>query len=447
MMDTYSKEIEDFRFIPLQGEQPDEGQQSNEDQQSKEDSEASDRDKESRRLRVTVGINGWLNDEQDITRPWQVLGDDTEVFALRYEMKTLLSLGTAFQDLIGSAAWNAVRATIIQRTVLAALSAALWPITVISAASNFDNPFSRASNRSRKAGQLLADALINRVQGERPVTLVGYSLGAAAIHACLQSLAERRAFGLVDAVVVIGAPAPSTPSHWRTLRTVVSGKIFNVYSENDMVLGYVYRMHSLGLGVAGLQAIQGVEGIENLNLSEKVSGHLRYPSLIGEILRQCGFIGIKAGTEIEKDEVIKLKDEHVGTGDASSEGTKAPTGNPEQLTTADELQGENPKLPSRPQTGPDKHSSIHRKPVGSDNPELPPRPAAEQDQGPALPRRPTEPTLSDQDFPLPRRGVASDTSLHRQDFPKRRPLTSSSDDSDHKGHGGISMLDNDDDED
>ncbi|KAG5986140.1 hypothetical protein E4U54_005601, partial [Claviceps lovelessii] len=310
LMDKYAKEVEDFKFIPLKSESdlPRSGLTSADTRSGTSQSQS--QTQEIRRLRVTIGINGWLNSEDDITEPWQVLDSSSEVFALRYEMKTLLSLGTALQDLVSSFAWKTLKVEIIKRTVLATLWAALWPIQILAAASSVDNPFSRASNRSQKAGQLLADALINKVQGERPVTLIGYSLGARAIHACLQSLADREAFGLIDSVVIIGTPAPSHAPHWRSLRCVVSGPIFNVYSENDMVLGFVYRMHSLALGVAGLQAIENVNGLHNLNLSERVSGHLRYPSLTGEILRECGFVGVCATGEIEKDDVIKMKDEH-----------------------------------------------------------------------------------------------------------------------------------------
>lgn len=302
MMDKYAKEVDDFRFIPLNAEETQDPTSVRQPAQSK-----ALRD---RRLRVTIGINGWLNSEDDITKPWQALNKDTEVFALRYEVKALLSLGTALKDLIHSFAWKTLKSEIIKRTVLATLWAALWPIQVMAIASNVDNPFNHASNRSKKAGRLLADALINKVQGERPVTLVGYSLGSVAIHACLQSLAERQAFGLVDTVVIVGTPAPSDAAHWRTLRMVVSGKIFNVYSANDMVLGYVYRMHSLTKGVAGLQAIEGVQGVENLDLSDRVSGHMRYPDLVGEILYQCGFVGVESGHDIEKDELIIMKDEY-----------------------------------------------------------------------------------------------------------------------------------------
>ncbi|KAI1392667.1 DUF726-domain-containing protein [Hypoxylon trugodes] len=294
MVDQYAKEVEDFKFLPLKEEW-------GEGWSNKENGA------HARRLRVTIGINGWLTSEEDVTKPWRALGDETEVFALRYEMKSLMALGDKLKSLVTSAAWSAVRAEILQRTVLVTLAGALWPIFLLNSASNIDNPFSLARNRSEKAGRILADALINRVQGERPVTLVGYSLGARVIYACLRSLADRQAFGLVDTVVLIGAPVPSNPIHWQMMRTVVSGKLFNVYSENDYILGFLYRATSLQLGIAGLQAIGGngieIEGVENLNLSNEVTGHLRYPDLTAKILNRCGFPGIRGGAgAIEKDD-------------------------------------------------------------------------------------------------------------------------------------------------
>src|SRR6187402_580629 len=107
-------------------------------------------------------------------------------------------------------------------------------------ATSIDNPFAIARNRSEKAGRVLADALINRAQGERPVTLIGYSLGSRVIYSCLKSLAERKAFGLIENVLFIGSPVPSDCNNWRVMRSVVSGKIFNVYSENDYLLAFMY---------------------------------------------------------------------------------------------------------------------------------------------------------------------------------------------------------------
>ncbi|KAH8156873.1 hypothetical protein CIB48_g11381 [Xylaria polymorpha] len=87
------------------------------------------------------------------------------------------------------------------------------------------------------------------------------------------------------------------------MRSVVAGKLFNVHSENDYILGFLYRGTSLQLGIAGLQAVgTDIEGVEDLDLSEEVHGHLRYPRLIPQILHRCGFVGVRGGdVAIEKD--------------------------------------------------------------------------------------------------------------------------------------------------
>lgn len=297
MIDRYAREVQDFKFIPLRGARDPRYRGAAQDQM---------------RLRVTIGVNGWLSEEKDITGPWEFLGDDSEVFALRYEVESLMGLGQSLKDLVSSRSWNFVKAEILKRTVLATLWSALWPAYLLSAAAGVDNPFSLARNRSEKAGEILADAIINRVQGERPVTLIGYSLGARAIYSCLRSLAARQAFGLVDTVVFIGAPVPSNTQHWQIMRSVVSGKIYNAYSENDFLLAFLYRATSIQLGVAGLQPIQGVEGVENVNLSEEVQGHLRYAGNIAKILDRCGFPVVKgAAGPIEKEQdtgIITLDD-------------------------------------------------------------------------------------------------------------------------------------------
>ncbi|KAH6900236.1 hypothetical protein B0T10DRAFT_554773 [Thelonectria olida] len=452
MMDEYAKEVEDFRFIPLKEEWGKQYQSEAQRQQAESE----------HRLRVTIGINGWLNTQDDITRPWRVLNDDSEVFALRYELKSLMALGSALQDLMKSWAWNTIKLEVLKRTVLATLLAALWPVQLLAAASNVDNPFNRAHNRSRKAGQILADALINKVQGERPVTLVGYSLGATAIHACLQSLAQRRAFGLIDTVVIIGAPAPSSPAHWRTLRTVVSGKIFNVYSENDMVLGFLYRAHSLAYGVAGLQAVKDVEGIENLDLSESVSGHLRYPDLVGEILRKCGFLGVKAGSEIEKDELIKMKQQGIGSG-GGGEGDlinfgeeppqpshETPQSRSQELLAKDlrDITISPPGLVS-PSVPPPSETKPNEPETEPKSPPLPRRPSAaladEQPQ-PPLPHQPTEAVKEEEREDifeaapsLPRRPTERAAEKAPQSR-RPRPLTPESNLTDDEEYGAIVMV-------
>lgn len=85
------------------------------------------------------------------------------------------------------------------------------------------------------------------------------------------------------------------------MRSVVSGRLVNVYSENDYILAFLYRTSSIQYGVAGIQEAQDVPGIENVNVSEMVSGHLRYQYLVGSILEKIGFEDIDV-QEVEREE-------------------------------------------------------------------------------------------------------------------------------------------------
>ncbi|KAI9869557.1 MAG: hypothetical protein M1830_005395, partial [Pleopsidium flavum] len=288
MMDSYAREVQDFAFLPVRGSR----------KAFKEDKEAAEED---RRLRVTIGVTGWLTEKEEIITPWRVVGKGAEAFALRWELEALMNLGNSMQAMVTSAAWGYAKSEIIKRTIFAEMMSALWPIGLLKVSRVVDNPFSVAKARAEKAGEVLADALINKAQGERPVTLIGYSLGARVIYTCLMSLAKRRAFGLVESVVLIGAPTPSDTSDWRVMRSVVAGRLVNVYSENDYVLGFLYRTSSIQLGVAGLQKVEGLRGVENVDVSDTVSGHLRYRYLVGSILKKIGFEDIEL-EEVEKEE-------------------------------------------------------------------------------------------------------------------------------------------------
>ncbi|CAD6444371.1 362f99c7-f507-49c3-a835-a0503c8ca62c [Sclerotinia trifoliorum] len=292
MMDAYAKEVSDFAFLPLKGSQH---------QRPLKEIAAKDR-----RLRVTIGVSGWLTQKEDVVTPWRVLGHQSEVFALRYELEALSKLGMSLESMVKSAAWSIAKKEIISRTIFASLMTALWPLGLLKISKIVDNPFSVAKNRADKAGLVLADALINKAQGERPVTLIGYSLGARLIYSCLMSLAERRAFGLVESAVLIGAPAPSDAAAWRSMRSVVSGRLVNVYSENDYILAFLYRTSSIQFGVAGLQEAQEVKGIENVNVSEMVNGHLRYQYLVGTILEKIGFEDIDMEEVAKEEETLEL---------------------------------------------------------------------------------------------------------------------------------------------
>ncbi|KAL4956874.1 hypothetical protein BDW69DRAFT_192042 [Aspergillus filifer] len=296
MVDKYAREVDDFAFLPIHGSR------------HRSDEDEKEAAQEDHRLRVTIGITGWLTEEDNFTVPWRVIGKDSEVFGLRWETKTLMDLGHAIDKLVTTAAWAAGKHVLSKTFFAGLLSAMVLPMGLMKVAGIADNPFSVAKARSDKAGEVLADAIISKVQGERPVTLIGYSLGSRVIYSCLQTLAKRHGYGLVETAILMGAPTPSDTPDWRRIRRVVSGRLVNVYSENDAVLAFLYRTSSLQLGVAGLQPIENVPGVENLDVSDIINGHLRYQFLVGRILRTVGLECISAREVAREEAALAEKD-------------------------------------------------------------------------------------------------------------------------------------------
>ena len=174
-------------------------------------------------------------------------------------------------------------------TVFTSLIDSVWPVPLLKISKIMDNPWNTGMVRAEKAGAVLADAIMrSKFQGDRPVSLIGYSLAARAIYACLMVLAERRQFGIVDSVVLMGTPGPSESRVWLTLKSVVSGRLVNVYSEHDYILGFLYRTSNIMFGVAGLQDIQGAEGVENHHV-DLPDGHLTYQNIAGQVLKDIGW--------------------------------------------------------------------------------------------------------------------------------------------------------------
>jgi len=271
LVGNYAKEVSDFAFIPVR-------------------QSTFTRDAANRRLRVAIGISGWVTEDSEVVKPWQFIGKEGfESYALRWELDTLLDMGQAMGAYAQSAVWGFAKGQIVSRTAFASLSAALWPAAVARAARLIDNPFSLALQKSVKAGRVLADALCNKVQGERPVTLLGYSMGARVIVSCLEELAKRKAFGIVENVLIAGAANSRDTKVWRRIRAVVSGQIVNAYSTNDYLLAFLFRTHNLTAGVAGLMPIEDVYGVKNVDVSSIVSSHFQYRFMSGQIMSACGF--------------------------------------------------------------------------------------------------------------------------------------------------------------
>lgn len=127
--------------------------------------------------------------------------------------------------------------------MLVALMASLQlPIVLTKLAYLIDNPWTVSLDRATSAGLILADSLVDRNLGVRPVTLVGFSLGSRVIFSCLKELASKGAFGLVQNVYLFGSPVVAKKDEYLRIRTVVSGRFVNGYAKNDWILGKIVNL-------------------------------------------------------------------------------------------------------------------------------------------------------------------------------------------------------------
>jgi hypothetical protein len=104
MMEQYAKDVQDFAFLPLHGALREEYYG------------GKDVAPEDRRLRIVLGISGWLTEREDVVNPWRALGHQSEVYALRWEVDALLKMGNSLETVVKSAAWSVAKKEIIART-------------------------------------------------------------------------------------------------------------------------------------------------------------------------------------------------------------------------------------------------------------------------------------------------------------------------------------------
>ncbi|ORX98333.1 DUF726-domain-containing protein [Basidiobolus meristosporus CBS 931.73] len=246
-------------------------------------------------LNVTIVVPGYLRTLDDATFPWQMNFANQpphDTYSLVFESQELLSLGNALDSFLATKAASMTAKQIIKHTAMAPLMASIaLPMSLIKAGNLIDNPWITGIDRAKKAGLILADVLVERVQGHRPTSLVGYSLGALAIFECLVELANRGKSGLVDEVILLGAPITIDPKRWMAASSVVSRRFVNGYSKNDWVLGFLFRVHNLSLNAAGLEPVD-IPGIRSVDLTEVVSGHNTYLDHLDIVLKHVEASGL-----------------------------------------------------------------------------------------------------------------------------------------------------------
>ncbi|GAB7364143.1 hypothetical protein MBLNU230_g4694t1 [Neophaeotheca triangularis] len=256
-----------------------------------------------KRTNLIVTVSGWMTGNVDDVRlPFStvdpIMGD---IYSVHWEPEMLKSTGQTINILATEALTQTIQ-QILGSTILTALMAGLsLPIILTKLAYLIDNPWTVSLARADACGLILADSIIDRNLGVRPITLVGFSLGSRVILSCLKELANRGALGLIQNVYLFGTPIVTKKDDYLRARTVVSGRFVNGYATNDWILGYLFRATSGGImRIAGLSKVE-VPGIENFDVTETVPGHMAYRSKMPILLRQVGWM-------VESDEFNEIED-------------------------------------------------------------------------------------------------------------------------------------------
>ncbi|MPC35266.1 Transmembrane and coiled-coil domain-containing protein 4 [Portunus trituberculatus] len=160
-------------------------------------------------LHITIAISGWLTKEgtEEFSKPWLRLYHSREQYCLRYESQYLLELGKAMDYLLQFALSMAVQETLKYTILAGIISAITWPTSLLTLASVIDNPWGVCCRRSAQVGKQLAEVLLQGQHGRRPVTLIGFSLGARVIYYCLQDVSGMRPSSS-DSMLFCGHNAP-----------------------------------------------------------------------------------------------------------------------------------------------------------------------------------------------------------------------------------------------
>ena len=256
-----------------------------------------------KRVNLLVTISGWMTGEDDDVRlPFStidpVMGD---VISLLWEPDVLSSMGQTLNILATEILTQGLQTALGQTVLMSLMSAIQLPLILTKLAYLIDNPWNNSLDRAKAAGLLLADTLISRNLGMRPVSLAGFSLGARVIYYCLVELSRCHAYGIIQDVFLFGAPVVFKQKEFAKASAVVAGRFVNGFKRDDWVLGYLFRATSGGIGrVMGLRPIENGGEVENFECTSFVEGHYGYREAMPRLMQEVGFSVVSEEfTEIE----------------------------------------------------------------------------------------------------------------------------------------------------
>jgi pimeloyl-ACP methyl ester carboxylesterase len=214
-----------------------------------------------------------------LEHPWRVV---------RWETRRNRDLGKMVAKGAGSAALRGALKEAAKRATKEAgkkLNPASWLMTALGIAGN---DWHVAVRKAQMTGDLLAD-LILRTDGRKRYVLVGHSLGARVIYFTMRALARHGTTRpRIKEVHLLGGATDSSKKAWNGLEDTVSGRIYNYYSKNDLILKHLYQTAQLFNNTPiGRQPIRHASPkIVNVDVTDMVDGHSAYKASFKEFIRR-----------------------------------------------------------------------------------------------------------------------------------------------------------------
>ena len=144
-----------------------------------------------RRVAVTtdadVGLPRHLDTVWDYTSEY-----GGELYTVRWESALLMELCDSVTDMVVDVLGAGTKELLKQTALATLVTAIAIPYAMIRAADSIDSTWTLAVERADESGVELAKSLLESQAGHRPVSLVGYSMGARVIYSCLKELARHQ---------------------------------------------------------------------------------------------------------------------------------------------------------------------------------------------------------------------------------------------------------------
>uniref|UniRef100_A0A914HMF9 Transmembrane and coiled-coil domain-containing protein 4 n=1 Tax=Globodera rostochiensis TaxID=31243 RepID=A0A914HMF9_GLORO len=233
-------------------------------------------------LHCVLCVSGWIEDREEsaFRHHWRHLWMSKEQYTLRWESNYLEELGRSIDYFVSFVVSYAIQRSLMETMLASLVSAVAWPLVLLGSSCVIDNPWNICTRRARQVGEHLAEVLLTRQHGRRPITLIGFSLGARVLYHCLLEMSKRvpDSLGIVQDVILLGAPVSASPSQWRQL------------CSTDWLLRFLYRAMSVQFIIAGTGPVDSrtERKIVNFNLSHIVKGHLDYAKKMTQVLEAVG---------------------------------------------------------------------------------------------------------------------------------------------------------------